>query len=146
MLASSLGVKGMFARLKSCRRGAVSVEAALVMPILVMLVVGMMEFGVVLFTFMTLQSAVREATRAASVNYIDTDEIETEVRAHLPRWSREDTEVEVSETSPSNPSLNVITVTATLPARSATPVHLFSTVANAWDLVTEITMKQEQPL
>ncbi|MGN6575622.1 MAG: TadE/TadG family type IV pilus assembly protein [Nocardioides sp.] len=56
-------------RTRRCpERGAVAVEFALVLPILVMLLFGIIEFGFVLAQKAALSSAVREGARYGSVN------------------------------------------------------------------------------
>ena len=135
----------MLRRVLSCRRGAVAVEGAIILPVLVLLVVGIMECGILLFTFMTLQSATREVTRAASVNFTTVANVPAEVRSRLPSWSRSSAKITVAQSAAGSASTNVITVTATIPSSAATPIHLLTAVGG-WDLKTIVKMKQEQPL
>lgn len=135
----------MLRRVLCCRRGAVAVEGAIILPILVLLVVGVMEYGILLFTFMTLQSATREVTRAASVNFTAPADVPANLRARLPSWSRSTAEITVTQSAAGSPLTNVITVTATIPSSAATPIHLLTAVGD-WDLKTVVKMKQEQPL
>lgn len=53
------------------QQGASAVEFALVLPLLVMLVFGVIEFGVVLAQKSSLSSAVRSGARYGSVNLVD---------------------------------------------------------------------------
>lgn len=135
----------MFRRVLSCRRGAVAIEGAIILPILVLLVIGVMEYGILLFTFMTLQSATREVARAASVNFTAVGEVPADLRARLPSWSRSHATITVTQSAAGSPATNVITVTATIPSSAATPIHLLTAVGG-WNLRTEVKMKQEQPL
>ena len=48
-------------------RGAVAVEMAIVVPVLVLLAFGMLEFGLALKTKLTISQAVNQATRHATV-------------------------------------------------------------------------------
>lgn len=50
---------------RGARRGSALVEAAIVTPLLMLLVIGILEMGMVFFTKITLESAVRQATRFA---------------------------------------------------------------------------------
>lgn len=65
-------------KLKSDDKGQGIVEFALVLPILLILILGMIEFGWVLNGQITLNSALREGARAGSV-YEDEDGLEEEV-------------------------------------------------------------------
>ncbi|MCP8969322.1 TadE/TadG family type IV pilus assembly protein [Ectobacillus ponti] len=49
------------------------VEFALVLPVLVLLIFGIIDFGRVLHTYLTLDHAGREAARAASIGKTDAD-------------------------------------------------------------------------
>ncbi len=132
----------MFPRLWSCRRGVVSVEAALVFPVLILLVMGTMEFGMVIFTYSAMQSATREATRQVAVNFATAAEVTDEVEGRLPQWGAAAAEVLVTQSAPGNPEGNVTTVLVTLPASEATPVRFFTRFSDDWDLRTQVVMKQ----
>jgi Flp pilus assembly protein TadG len=49
-------------------RGAAAVEFALILPLLVMLIVGMIQFGFVFNAYITVTHAAREGARMAAVN------------------------------------------------------------------------------
>ncbi|NKX52544.1 pilus assembly protein, partial [Arthrobacter deserti] len=51
----------------NAERGAVAVEFALILPILVALLLGIMEFGRAYYTQITLANAAREAARTMAV-------------------------------------------------------------------------------
>ncbi len=136
----------MFAKLPSCRRGAVSVEAAIVFPVLIALVMGAMEFSLMLFTYGSMQTATREVARQMAVNFIAPAAAEALVRERLPVWGRDAATVAVTQTTPASPESNVFNVVVTVPASKSTPVRFFGRAAQDWDLRTEVTMKQELPL
>lgn len=54
---------------RSTDRGAAAVEAALVLPILLLLVFGIIDFGRMLNAQITVNEAAREAARAVSLGY-----------------------------------------------------------------------------
>lgn len=58
----------ILARLRRCAKGASAVEFALVAPIFLMMVLGMMEIGRALWIKNTMQYAVEEAARYAIIN------------------------------------------------------------------------------
>lgn len=140
-------VTGEIGQALKCRRGAVSVEAALIFPVLILLVMGMIEFALLFFTFSTLQSATRDIARQVSVNFAQaSSEIaESAVVARMPGWSRNSVSVIVTESAPLDPGNNVITVRAALPASGATPLNFLVNTIGDWNLVTEVQMKQELP-
>lgn len=136
----------MFPRLLSCRRGAVSVEAAIIFPVMIALAMGVTEFGLMIFTFSSMQTAAREVTRQLSVNFTTQAAAEAAVRDRLPGWSAAAATVVVAQSAPANPEANVIRVEVSMPASEATPVTFFTNMAEDWTLRTEVTMKQELPL
>lgn len=54
-----------------CRRGAAAMEAAICLPVLVMLIMGTIELGMALRVKTVLQSAVRESGRLANIDFRD---------------------------------------------------------------------------
>jgi Flp pilus assembly protein TadG len=64
---------GVLPRLESDRRGAALVEFALLSPILILLLVGMLGYGQYLLTAYTLQQLANDAARAAIVGQTKTE-------------------------------------------------------------------------
>lgn len=62
---------------KNKERGAVAVEMALLLPLLLLLLVGIIEFGRVLNVQVSLSQAAREGARNAAIHYND-DELDVE--------------------------------------------------------------------
>ncbi|MET3920462.1 TadE family protein [Arthrobacter sp. UYEF20] len=58
---------------KTSERGAVAVEFALLAPVLVMLLLGIMEFGRAYNVQITLSNAAREGVRVMAINNIQSD-------------------------------------------------------------------------
>lgn len=56
---------------KQKQRGAVAVEMALILPVLLLLVIGIMEFGRALNVQVSLTQAAREGARYAAIHYKD---------------------------------------------------------------------------
>lgn len=76
--------------MKRCRfwrrsDGAAAVELALVMPVLLMVVLGIVDFGRALFTLNNLTSAVREGARFAAVQSLpmNQDDVKAKVAAYF---------------------------------------------------------------
>jgi Flp pilus assembly protein TadG len=61
------------------QRGAVAVEFALILPLMLMLILGIIEFGIGYHSWDTTQNAVREGARLAAVDPSETN-IEQRVR------------------------------------------------------------------
>ncbi|PYI38755.1 pilus assembly protein TadE [Arthrobacter psychrolactophilus] len=61
-------------------RGASAVEAAFILPVLLLLVMGIMEFGFLFNQQISASNAAREGARYAAVHYPDDDFSDDEVR------------------------------------------------------------------
>jgi len=86
------------------RKGTVSVEAALVMPLLIILLFGIIEFGFIFKDILLLHQIAREGARVAAIGAVTTDivsrvegsaatlntdvlSIQLEYRTHSGEWS-----------------------------------------------------------
>ncbi len=136
----------MFRRFTTCRRGSTAVEAAIIFPVLIALLIATIEFSFVLYTNNALQTAAREVARQLAVNYIPQAAVADEVAGRLPPWVDGAATVTVSETAPADPATNLMTVNVTLPVADATPINLFNHMVGGMTLNTSVTMKQELPL
>lgn len=58
-------------RKKDCERGAVALEMALVLPVLLLILVGILEFGRVMNVQVSLTQAAREGARHEAIHYND---------------------------------------------------------------------------
>jgi hypothetical protein len=134
------------ARLLACRRGITSVEMAIVTPMLIALVLGVIEFALLLFTFSSMQTAARDVGRQIAVNFLAEGQAGAAVRDRLPGWSRDAVDVGVERTAPGNPSEDMILVTVSMQARDATPLRFFTIMSGPWSIETQVAMKQELPL
>lgn len=65
--------------------GAVAVEFAFVIPLLVMIFIGTVQFGLVLYRTQMLEAAAREGARVASVGG-DVADVQTRVAASAPQF------------------------------------------------------------
>jgi len=62
------------------QRGSELLEYALVLPLLMVLVLGIMDFGLIFFSYETLESAVREGARVGVIDPVDQANIASAVR------------------------------------------------------------------
>lgn len=74
-------------RRNSNRRGAATVEFALIAPVFLLLVFGIIEFGRMLMVQQVLTNATREGARRATVEGVTPAEVESIVRIYLANSS-----------------------------------------------------------
>jgi Flp pilus assembly protein TadG len=60
------------------------VEFALILPLLLLLIFGIVEFGIVMFSYNTISNAAREGARVSVISGATTDEIVAAVQALAP--------------------------------------------------------------
>jgi Flp pilus assembly protein TadG len=123
--------------------GSSAVEFALLLPVLVTIVFGIIEFGLIIFTLNTAESAARDATRQLATNRITASQAQSVVLQQLPRWVTAGTSVLVSQTAPSDPSNNRFTTDVSFAAKSATPTNLLSWAYGSTTLHAKVSMQQE---
>lgn len=58
-------------------RGASSIEFALILPVLIMLLMGIIEFGMAYNNYLAITHAAREGARMAAVNHYDESAVRT---------------------------------------------------------------------
>ena len=102
-------------RIRPNRRGAAAVELALVMPILLTVVFGVIQYGMVIHTRHVMVYAAREAARSYAVGESDADEAET---LALNRLSDTPFSYTVAVTEPGSGESDV-TVSISLPMAEA---------------------------
>jgi Flp pilus assembly protein TadG len=81
-------------------RGQELVEFALVFPLLMLLVLGIIDFSVVVFSYNTIANAAREGVRYGIVNPDDEEGIEERVRDRALALNQATLEVEVTVEDP----------------------------------------------
>ncbi|TPE61825.1 pilus assembly protein [Sandaracinobacter neustonicus] len=138
------GGHGLLRRLRRRRDGAVAVEFALVLPVLMGLLFGTIEYGLTLFTYSSMQTAARDVTRQMAVNTVASGSAVTEIRNRLPGWMRTSATITVSQSAAGNAATNVYTTVVSVPMSKASPLA-FYTKATSESLRTEVKMKQELP-
>jgi Flp pilus assembly protein TadG len=100
------------------RRGGAILEAALVLPILLALSFGMVEFGYFLFVKHTLQAAAREGARIGIVPSGTNAKINSTVAAAMEAAGLESTEYQVEiKHATSGASVNVASATSQTPVK-----------------------------
>ena len=92
------------------RSGASAIEFAMIAPIIVLLMMGVIEFGLILFTYASAQNTTRNVVRMLATNQISTTEAQSDCLNGLPTWVNGSASVSIVESAPSDPSSNMITV------------------------------------
>ncbi|HEX2257666.1 MAG TPA: TadE family protein [Afifellaceae bacterium] len=118
-------------------------EFALVAPVLAALLLGGIEFGLVIYAQNAMQSVTRDAARKLAVNYYDSTAAQTDIRDHLPGWIRDTSKVNISNSAPGDPLNNVITVDVAVPAHAAGIINLYTKLLGDWTITASVAMKQE---
>lgn len=72
--------------LRGCRRGAAAAEFALVLPLLLMMMFGGLQYGSLFFAQNSLQTAARNGARALASGAVSAGDVQTAVRGDLPGW------------------------------------------------------------
>jgi Flp pilus assembly protein TadG len=93
-------------------RGAQLVEFALVLPVLLLIILGIAEFGVIFQRLEVVTNAAREGARIAVLPGYGTTDVQSRVSAYLTAGRVPTT------TTPANPSIAVVDWTVTLPGGS----------------------------
>jgi Flp pilus assembly protein TadG len=119
-------------------RGSALVETAIILPVLLLIVFGIFEFGRAMFISNTLNNAAREGARRAAVSPAPID-INAFVASSIP-FDKTDLSITTTPETPVSGSGAPITVEVTLPFHTVT--GLFPFLDNI-DLKGEATMRYE---
>jgi Flp pilus assembly protein TadG len=122
------------------RRGAAVVEMAVVSPLLVVMLFGIIEFGWIMAVQNTLVNATREGARAGVLQGYDADDIEDRVTEYLtPMNLQEKVSISVTEATEADP---VVTVSVRVPRADVSLLgHFFNFVHG--ELTAACSMRKE---
>jgi len=109
--------------LKKRSRGQAIVEFALVLPLLLVLVMGIIDFGLIMQQYLTLNQGAREGARMASVGGSAADVTSRVEEILAVRWTSAEVSVNVTETDKGSYKESVVTVQA--PVAFLTPLGAF---------------------
>lgn len=132
--------------LRRNRDGNAAVEFALILPVLLALVFGCLEFGMIAYTYNATGSVARDAARQLAINQLTPEQVDGYVRKKLPRWVRDEAQLNVSQSDEDDPTSNRFTLDVTFPATSATPSHFMSFAYKTLTVDVRVTMQQEPTL
>jgi len=124
---------------RRARSGSAAVEFAIVLPIFLMLLFGIIQFGAVLFLHNNMVNAARETVRRMSVAELDAATAPTYAQNYLSDWNL------VFTVTASEPAAGVangdVSVQISVPATDAALVNF--PIAWPGNLVAEATMRRE---
>lgn len=118
------------------RSGAAAVEFALVLPIFLLLLFGIIQFGSVLFLHNNMVNAAREAVRRMSVAEMTEAEAEAYVQNYLADWNLT---FDADATEP--PATTDVTMQISVPAADAALINF--PIAWPGNLVAQASMRPE---
>jgi len=121
--------------------GQSMVETALVLPVLIILLVGMFDFGRIFYTYTHLHLAAQEAVRVGGLGGNDS-EITSFTKSYVNINDPENLDVGVSPDDSTRGSGDYITVTLDYPMESFTP-FVSSFLPSAFTVQTESTIRVE---
>lgn len=130
--------------LRGCSRGAAAAELALVLPLLTSMILGVFEYGAVMYSYSAMQSAATRMARTVAVNRMSNGEARATADSYLPGWMANKYTVSVTQSAPSDPITNMVQVRFSIPASAATPLALITRIV-PWQLTSDVSMKQELP-
>jgi Flp pilus assembly protein TadG len=82
----------------SGEQGAASVEFAIILPVLILMIFGIIQFGIAFNRVQGLQAAAREGARAASLPHITKTDVEDRIRGALDGVLANPADVDISVT------------------------------------------------
>ena len=107
-------------RYRDSESGAAGIEFALIVPVIVIIMTGIIQFGAIFFLQNNMTNAAREAARALAVGQISTDsEMQNIVNGILVDWGVDFLPTIDNIPDPTDPNNNEFTVLITAPLSQA---------------------------
>ena len=125
--------------LRDCRlgdRGGAAVEFALVAPILLALVFGIIQFGMVMFVQNNMMNAAREAARQHAVGAVTLAGAQTVAQNYLANWGMTFT------VTATNPTATEVSVLITVPIKQASMIDVLGLFGSG-NLEAKVVMRKE---
>ncbi len=124
--------------------GVAAVELALVSPFLVLLMIGIVDFGGLFFLQNNMHTAARESARALAVQAVSESQAEQMAEDKLMNWGATFS-VDATVPNPANPAETDVTVSISVPMADAAPIGLiFDLIGTSGGTIqTQVTMREE---
>ena len=126
--------------------GATAIEFALILPVLLIMVLGIVDFGMVFYAKTSTQNTARDIVRQIATNRLKVADATTTAKSQVATWLVSYTTVSVTQTAAGDPTKNEITVDVAIPASKAAVTSFFSGLFSTVTLHGKATMQQEIPL
>lgn len=123
--------------------GVSAVEFALVLPILLLILLGILEFGLILFTYNSTQNVSRDVARQLATNRIAVTSADAQARSELPSWIASKATVVVTQSDPANARKNVFVVDVSFKAPDAVASSFLSFAYGSLVLHGKVSIQQE---
>ena len=133
-------------RLARHKTGNAAIEFAIVLPILVAFLMGIIEFGMIFYSQNSAQNAARDVVRQIATNRLTADKAATTAKPQLAPWVADYATISVTQTAPSDPNTNQITVNISFPIVSAAPTQFYGWLYGSNTTSSRATMQQEAPI
>ena len=129
---------------RGSRAGSAASEFALIVPLLTTLLMGVIEFGTVFFSYSAMQFAAHDAARHMAVNVSSPAVALADASNLVPGWARDNVSMSVTQSNPADPSQNVIRVRLAANAREMAVMSMITRMV-PWTLTADASIKQELP-
>lgn len=122
-------------------RGVTAVEFVFVAPILILILGGILQFGLVLYLQNQMSDVARDISRRVAVGELSETEGEAEAQNSLINWGMTYT-VDVTMPNPSDPTDRDVGVTISVPMSQASLIDILG-LFQSGTLTASVTMRQE---
>ena len=130
--------------LRKDKDGVAAVELALVLPFLMMLLVGIIDFGALFFLKNNMFSVARDSARALALQSVTVTEAEQMAQDNLINWNATFDVVAQEVPNAIDPAITDVVVTITVPMADAAPIGLMLDVVGfTGTLQSRVAMRQE---
>lgn len=123
--------------------GASAIEFALIIPLFIVILMAIIEFGMIFYVQNSIQSAARDIGRQLSTNRLAMADAPSAARKEIGLWLIDQVKVSVTQSAPTNPAANDITVDISVSALNAAPTNFLGTFYADTTLHGVATMRQE---
>lgn len=147
----TLARPSLFGRLRRARRsrrdgfgrdGSAAVEFALILPVLLLFLFGIVQFGFLFSVYNTMVHAAREGARGMAVEQLTAAEGEALVQTRLAAYANLPFTVDATEPDPTDPADLDVVVEISVPLEQAMLVDALGLV-DGGTLDTQIVMRRE---
>ncbi len=138
------GLASLLKSVRHGRKGSVVAEFAILTPVLMSILFGIVEMGCVFWSYSAMQMGARAVLRDVAVNGRTPGSATAALQTYLPGWMQGHTTMNVTQSNPSDPANNTFAGSVQVPLNVAAP-YSFLTYGSNWTLTANVTVVQELP-